>query len=161
MCKMQYFYSYKSQKNDADSCCIGASVLHMQLTLPQESPTVRNCHKNATTTVTARLMNKEILLILLSMPRWRTINAVRNWHNTANNMWCKNAQFTKKFKLSRFLHVPGAAKLKTPLCKIHYCFNGYEFFCQLFRHSSWNSLPSAVLILLGLLQYFRKKGLNI
>jgi len=48
----------------------------------------------------------------------------------------------------------GAAKLKTPLRKMHYCASGSEFFCQIFRHCSWNSLPSAVLVLLHLLQYF-------
>jgi len=42
----------------------------------------------------------------------------------------------------------------TPLRIMGYCRSGSELSCQIFRHCSLNSLPSALLVSLHLLQYF-------
>jgi len=46
----------------------------------------------------------------------------------------------------------GCEMKKTPPHKMHYCHSGSELSWQIFRHHSWNSLASAVLVLLHLLR---------
>jgi len=60
------------------------------------------------------------------------------------------------------MNVQGAAIKKTPLRKMHYCHSGSKHSCQIFRLCSLNTLLSAVLVLLYVLQYFSyNRGLNI
>ena len=65
-------------------------------------------------------------------------------------------------QLRTLITLQGVAIKKTPLCKMHCCCSGSELFCQIFQHCSLHILPSAVLVLLHLHQYFwYNGGLNI
>jgi len=43
---------------------------------------------------------------------------------------------------------------KTPLHKMHYCHSGFELSWQFFTQYSWDTIPSATVVFLHLLQYF-------